>query len=524
MNVTADMGALGPEVLIVGAGAVGLALGIELARGGRRVLIVEAGGPDPDVNFQTTNGGRSAGRTHNGLSEGRMKALGGTTRLWGGQLVPFGMRDFDGAAPDGTHYWPVRHAEIAPWIAAAFRFLGIGEEGSDPDAVWQRVTGLPSDMGPNLRLGMNIWLPQPDFTRLFAQDLAGLIGLTVLTDSVVERLLFEGEQGVVTGVETLDKDGKRHRHVAPAVVLANGTLEIAGLLLRTAATQPASGFSDNTNIGRGFIDHLHGTAGRVVLANHKRAADLFDNVYFERRKYGVKLRALDEFRAKTGISNCAAMVVAPSNVGTMVRDLATLARRLVKRPARGELAKSIGQAVTLSRIIVPLAFRYIVQRRSTSLLSQGAMLWVEAEQVPTPESYIMLEADQPPETAGLVLHWALDGREIDAIATFCAEVKTQFEQAGLGTVEIDPRITARDPAFLDTMHDSYHQMGGARMAEGPAEGVVDRDLKVFGTRNLYVLGAAAYPTGSFANPTLTAIAFAMRLAEHLTRAIPAVAA
>lgn len=56
------------------------------------------------------------------------------------------------------------------------------------------------------------------------------------------------------------------------------------------------------------------------------------------------------------------------------------------------------------------------------------------------------------------------------------------------------------------------------MADGPDAGVVDRDLKVFGTRNLYVLGAAAFPTGSYANPTLTAIAFALRLAEHLASA------
>lgn len=479
--------------------------------------MLEAGGREPDADYRTSNGGRSVGRAHGGVAEGRMKALGGTTRLWGGQLVPFGERDFDGPGPDGARAWPVRHADMAPWIAAAFRFLGIGDEGSDPDAVWRRVTGLSPELGENLRLGMNIWLPQPDFTRLFADDLRDLAGLTILTDEPVVRLLFEREPGVVTGVETRRATGERSLHAAPQVVLATGTLEIAGLLLRTAATQSECGFANNQHVGRGFFDHLHGSAGRVVIADRKRAADLFDNVYFERRKYGVKMRALDRFRADTGISNCAATVVAPANIRTVVNDVLTLARRVVRRPAKGELRQSLGQATTLARIMLPLAFRYVVKRRSTSLLSLGATLWVEAEQVPTPDSYIALDPDQPADSAGIVLHWAIDGREMDAIATFCAEVKAQFEQTGLGTVEVDPRITARDPAFLDTMHDSYHQMGGTRMADGPEAGVVDRDLKVFGTRSLFVLGAAAFPTGSFANPTLTAIAFALRLADHLDR-------
>jgi choline dehydrogenase-like flavoprotein len=55
----------------------------------------------------------------------------------------------------------------------------------------------------------------------------------------------------------------------------------------------------------------------------------------------------------------------------------------------------------------------------------------------------------------------------------------------------------------------------ARMANTPAEGVVDRELKVFGTRNLYVAGAAVYPTTGFANPTFTAIALGLRLADAI---------
>jgi choline dehydrogenase-like flavoprotein len=54
------------------------------------------------------------------------------------------------------------------------------------------------------------------------------------------------------------------------------------------------------------------------------------------------------------------------------------------------------------------------------------------------------------------------------------------------------------------------------MAGSPDRGVVDRDLRVFGTENLYVAGAGTFPTTSNANTTFTAITFTTRLVDHLT--------
>lgn len=48
------------------------------------------------------------------------------------------------------------------------------------------------------------------------------------------------------------------------------------------------------------------------------------------------------------------------------------------------------------------------------------------------------------------------------------------------------------------------------------DGVVDRDLKVFGTDNLYVGGAATFRTVSSANTTFTALTLSTRLVHHLT--------
>jgi choline dehydrogenase-like flavoprotein len=60
-----------------------------------------------------------------------------------------------------------------------------------------------------------------------------------------------------------------------------------------------------------------------------------------------------------------------------------------------------------------------------------------------------------------------------------------------------------------------HHIGTARMGASPAAGVVDGQCKVFGLHNLYLAGSAVFPTSSQANPTLTIVALALRLADHL---------
>ena len=63
----------------------------------------------------------------------------------------------------------------------------------------------------------------------------------------------------------------------------------------------------------------------------------------------------------------------------------------------------------------------------------------------------------------------------------------------------------------------YHHMGGCRMSEKIDDGVVNKDLQVWGYQNLYVCSSAVFPTSSHSNPTLTILALACRLANKLSK-------
>jgi choline dehydrogenase-like flavoprotein len=78
------------------------------------------------------------------------------------------------------------------------------------------------------------------------------------------------------------------------------------------------------------------------------------------------------------------------------------------------------------------------------------------------------------------------------------------------------RIDVEDPEhWPEFVLGGGHHMGTTRMADDPTRGVVDRNCRVHGLDNLYVIGGSVFPTGGAANPTLTIVALTLRLAEHL---------
>jgi choline dehydrogenase-like flavoprotein len=68
----------------------------------------------------------------------------------------------------------------------------------------------------------------------------------------------------------------------------------------------------------------------------------------------------------------------------------------------------------------------------------------------------------------------------------------------------------------EELHWSHHHLGTTRMSKSPADGVVDPNLRVHGTENLYVISSSVFVTSGVANSTLTITALAHRLSEHLT--------
>jgi len=83
---------------------------------------------------------------------------------------------------------------------------------------------------------------------------------------------------------------------------------------------------------------------------------------------------------------------------------------------------------------------------------------------------------------------------------------------------------AEPGVWADDLRGGPHHSGTTRMSNTAATGVVDRDSRVHGVPNLYVVGPSVFPTGGYANPTYTIIALALRAADHLAHELRPTAA
>ena len=90
-----------------------------------------------------------------------------------------------------------------------------------------------------------------------------------------------------------------------------------------------------------------------------------------------------------------------------------------------------------------------------------------------------------------------------------------FLKDNIGRIKLDDwLVNDLDYPENDELGGQHH-MGGTRMSDNRKFGVVDKNCKVFGSKNFYVAGSSVYVTGGYQNPTLGIVQFSLRLSDHL---------
>ena len=179
---------------------------------------------------------------------------------------------------------------------------------------------------------------------------------------------------------------------------------------------------------------------------------------------------------------------------------------------------SLKRIAALGHVWFPLIWRYVRHRRILAVADRGISVIAHCEQRPVKDSQITLDPDKTDRFGDPLarLHWMVDeALQLKSLQLFTAELQGFLRGGCDAELTVLPAIAAGDSTVMAAATDSYHQCGGARMARSAADGVVDANCQVFGTNNLYVAGAAVFPSASFANPTFTAMALARRLGNRL---------
>jgi choline dehydrogenase-like flavoprotein len=109
--------------------------------------------------------------------------------------------------------------------------------------------------------------------------------------------------------------------------------------------------------------------------------------------------------------------------------------------------------------------------------------------------------------------WRVTQPDRDELMRVSAELRSRYATAS-GVAANCERESARSLK----PYDAYHPVGTCRLGRD-ANAVVDPDLRLRGTENIYVVSTAVLPTAGSANPTLALLCFAEDIANRLTTPI-----
>jgi choline dehydrogenase-like flavoprotein len=142
-------------------------------------------------------------------------------------------------------------------------------------------------------------------------------------------------------------------------------------------------------------------------------------------------------------------------------------------------------------------------------------VWCNSEQQPNPQSRISLGSTR--DQLGIrevVVDWRLGPEDQSKAAATVRLLGAEVGRAGFGRLRSS---FGEDDAWPKDFAGNEHHMGTTRMHRDPALGVVDENCRMHTVANLYIAGSSVFPTGGAANPTLTIVALATRLADHLKK-------
>ena len=522
-----DAARLEAEVCIVGAGAAGITLALELEATGRRVLLVESGGFEPDEAVQSLYDLEQIGYPQRPNYMSRARYFGGSCNLWAGRSMRLQAQDFAARAWVPGSGWPIPPDEVDRHYPRAAAILGMGGIARFDLATHEaRLSPAERDLlaGPDLVPTLSLWAPRPKrFGRGERRRLERSAGVRLLLHASVTRIELDDGGTEVQALTAQTLAGKALRLEARTFVLAAGGLETPRLLLVSRDRQGQGVGNGCDLVGRYFMDHPRAVFGAVRLAAGRRLT-LMRGWPLSDGKVQLGLGLSPAAQARDGLLNHYLTLEEEASGYTAQHYQAAIevGKVLLRRGHAGgrfELAKA-RRAPAVRDFIYLLSPKEILPHRLWRLTTlaryrlapeRKARRYIVVyfcEQPPEPESRVTLSRDT--DRLGLnrlILDWRIPESVHQSMLRLQAVLGRALEQRALGTLEPG----TGEPGYTD----ASHHMGTTRMSDSPRTGVVDRDCRVFGVRNLYIAGSALFPSAGHANPTLTIVALALRLADHL---------
>ena len=440
--------------------------------------------------------------------------FGGATRLWYGQCIRLDPIDFERREWVPHSGWPIGAAELDPYYDRAETIAGI--RGAVYDArLWRRFGIADPAFGCDVHAKFTTYMPQPDFTKLFGRRLVRSEAADLLLNAAATCLEMDCTGPRIDALTVRNEDGRIGRIRARAFALCCGGIGNPRLLLASNNVRPDGIGNDRGLVGRFFQDHPSGTTGVVTTSKPGVIQNQFRKLTKAGIKVWPKLALTETAQRRRQILNANALMLYDYDAeSALIRAKSLVAAAAARRPA----AIAAAGARTIRHVpeLAIRAVQSVATGKAPAFHPSRVMLKTHVEQRPDPENRVTLSTERDKLGVPLPkLSWRVHETELATMRAMTEAVGAAFRRLGWGEVTVCPWLDGSVDAARPELEDTFHHHGTTRMASTAGEGVTDAQGLVYGTANLYVAGASLFPTSGYANPTLTIVALAIRLADTL---------
>jgi len=511
------------DVCIAGAGAAGVTLARRFLQTGTRVLLLESGGTDFEPQIQALAEGENTGLPYYSLADARLRFFGGTTAIWGGRSAQMDAIDFRRRSWVPHSGWPIQAETLTQWYPKARQALGLPDMPQQ-EALWTSLGIEPPAFNPD-RLSTALWQfdqPPGRFALRNCDDLVKSRNITIITHATVRHIQAEADGERVRQVDIASPGGHSGSVKAHYFVLAAGGLENPRLLLNSDDVHPGGLGNSQDLVGRFFMEHPHARGGRVVTRQLWKLLKMFRKTRVHGQETAACLRPGDALQEERGGLNTSFMLACrqhpDTHLSAPLRLYHTAKHKLSPSRRNRSLWLTTKKSVKYLQGFTDPLRPWLMTRFDR----RGLYAVIRAEQAPNPDSRVKLGSDT--DALGMrkiQLDWRTCALDKQGARVAMQALDTELRRLKIGHVELSPWLKDAgndwefDPLISAHAIGGFHHMGTTRMADHPSRGVVDEHCRVFGLDNLYVAGSSVFPTGGWANPTLTLVALSLRLGDHL---------
>lgn len=446
------------DICIVGAGAAGIALALEFADSQKDILFLESGGLEKTPEAQTLN------ETENTNLEialdSRVRQFGGTTTVWMGLWKPHDPIDLEKREWVPNSGWPISYEILQPYYERAEKRFEAPDlssfTNSLPPGPFNNEVLEPTVIG---KIKREDW----DFGKKYRYIFENSKNIKVCLNANAVELEANEQASKLERIKVKTISRNEFRIKAQNFILASGGIENARLLLLSTSINKAGLGNDNNQVGRCFMEHPKGVAGKIKLRS---------SLSWPYTTVGVRLTP--EAQKKYHVLNSYVMPE-PLNV-------------------------SFWNKLSKKMLDTPSTTKEIVLRNFM-------------EQFPSPNNRIYLSDKLDRLGCRKVkIDWKINELDKHTMVVLHKLIAEELKNQNIGDLE-SPILQGADSWPITK--DASHHMGTTRMGYHPKTSVVNANCRLHRIENLYVAGSSVFPTGGHANPTATIIALAIRLADHL---------